>query len=210
MGRINLKDKIKHAQIVFSSLSRSKKAGGVFLVVIIGVLLYESLLAAHNLRLKALDLQFNSQHKLLTYYNGIVKNAPGVVNKLKEKENEFICVEEKFVREGELSDYFAHFRQLVGSYNLQAISLDFKPQEPLEGPNESPLIYYQKLPFEVSIKGNYFNIMLFLERLGQNKPIFKIQGIDINQEDPDSFVVSADIKAEVYILLNKDKEYASE
>lgn len=182
---------------------REKLILGIVLILFIGFLLYQSLIAMQIVRLKAIDFQFTSQKKLLDFYSRIMKQINVLMSEAKEEEGRLAQIKEKFVEEAELSNYFSNFRALVKSYNLSVASLDFKPQEAIEGLNKKPLAYYQRLPLKVSLRGSYFNIMFLLYNLERASPIFDIQSMRIGSESPDSYEIVIDMEAAIYILMRK-------
>lgn len=124
----DLKEKITGLKISSQRISKEKKIlGGVF-ILLIGFLLYESLIAFQINKLKAIDFQFISQKRLLDFYSQLTKHTDVLVNEKKEKEKDFNRIKERFVNEEELSGYFSDLRAKIKSHNLKIISLDFKPQ----------------------------------------------------------------------------------
>lgn len=200
MKRLNLKEKFTQIHLLLGSLSRGKKTGGAFLILLVGILLYESLITTQALKLKALAFQFHSEKKLVDYYHNLTQNASAITQGLKTGQQDLAKIEDKFVKERGLSEYSANFRKIIASYKLQVLSLDFKPQEPLRAQEKEPLKFYQKLPFDFSVKGSYFNIMLLLQKLEQGSPICEIRELHITQDNPDSYDTVASIKAAVFVL----------
>jgi Tfp pilus assembly protein PilO len=200
----DLKEKITGLKISSQRISKEKKIlGGVF-ILLIGFLLYESLIAFQINKLKAIDFQFISQKRLLDFYSQLTKHTDVLVNEKKEKEKDFNRIKERFVNEEELSGYFSDLRAKIKSHNLKIISLDFKPQENIAESEGEALNYYRRLPIDLSVGGNYFNTMSFLYRFEQDNPIFHIKSISIKQENPDSYEVVAQIRAFIYISLKKN------
>ena len=199
MGKLNLKEKSTQICLFIKSLPRAKKIGGALLILVAGVLLYESLVNDQVLKLKALARQFHSQKKLLSYYSKLLENAHAITNELEIRQQDFAKTENIFVKEEELSEYFANFRQLADICRLRIVSLDFKPKEPLMPMGKVPFNFYQRLPFNFSVKGNSFNVMQLLQKMEYGTPICEIRSLRIKQESPDSYEVIADIAATVFI-----------
>jgi len=204
-----LQRSFKEIKVSFSRIPNQRKILGVAGILLAGFLLYQSLIEIHLLRLKAANLQFISQKKLIDCYKRLIKNSGVFINEAREEEKTFNQVKEGFVDEGQLPDYFTNFRNLSKSYNLQVLALEFMPQEAIAGTGQKPLAYYQKLPFVLSLKGNYFNAMSLLYKLEEGKPIFDIDSIRIRQESPDSYDVLVDINASIYIILMEKTRYES-
>lgn len=199
---IILKDKIKGAWFLFKNLPLERRILGVLLILFIGFILYQSLIAVQMSKLKAIDFQFASQKKLVNFYNQIMKRTDVFKKELKEKEKNLQQINQKFVDEEELSDYFDNFRELAKSHNLKVLTLDFKPQEAITDLDTQPLSYYQKLHFNVSLKGGYFDTMTLLYKLEHTYPkIFNIQSMHIKQESPQSYEVFTDMEAVIYISI---------
>lgn len=184
----------------FKKLCRDDRAFGVLLVVLVAFLLYQSLLAVQISRLKAIDFQFTSQKKLLDYYTHLIEYKDILVEEVSEKHMAFSAIEERFINHREMPDYFNNLRRLAGLYNLEVVSLNFKPQESIAGYAGRTLLYFQRLPFEVSIKGNYFNLMFLLYKLEQGNPLFDIQSAQIKRVDAAGGEIAIDLKVAVYIL----------
>lgn len=197
-----IKQKLKEKQF-FKGVSKEKRITGILMVLLIGFLLYQSLLANQLTRLRAIDFQFICQKRLLDFYCRLMKHTDVLVNEAREKEMNLARIKTKFISEDELPNYFANFRNLVKSHNLTTISLDFKPQETVENLNGKLLKYFQRLPLDISLKGGYFNLMFLLHKLEQSSPIFEIKSIRLKQESPDSFEVLMDMEAAIYILMKK-------
>lgn len=197
-----IKQRLKNIQI-FKGISKEKRIIGILLVLLIGFLLYQSLIATQFIRLKAIDFQFISQKRLLDFYIQLMRRIDILINEAKEKERNLARIKTRFISEDELPDYFNNFRTLVKSHNLEVISLDFKPQEVIAGLNTKPLEHFQRLPLDISIKGGYSNIMFLLYKLERDSTIFDIKSIHIRQASPDSYEVLMDMKAAIYILMKK-------
>lgn len=203
-GKIEIiKQKLKTIRFL-QGISREKKIIGVLIFVLVGFLLYQSLLATQFLRLKAIDFQFSSQKKLVNFYRWLEGNTGILVNETKEKENNLLRMKESFIRDDELSNYFTNFRNLAKSHNLTVITLDFKPQKGVVGVDGKPLEYFQKLPLDVSLKGDYFNMMFLLYKLERGRPVFEINSVHLKQESPESYALIMDMKAALYVLMRKE------
>lgn len=187
-----MRDKIE----IIKGTPKGKIIFGVLIVLLAAFLLYESLLEVQLERLKAVDFKFISQKKLLDSYDQITKEEESLFNEAKAEEEDFLKIKAKFIPEEELSGYFSNFRNQVKLQNLGVSSLDFKPNDSDKGRFE----YFQKLSFNVSIKGDYFNIMSLLSKLEDNKPILDIKSVRIYKENPQDYAVGMDIQATIYIL----------
>jgi Tfp pilus assembly protein PilO len=199
----NLKEKIKDLLALLQSLPKEKIILGVLLILLIGFLLYQSLLTVQIARLKAVDFQFSSQKNLFDFYNRLLKDAEILIGDVRERESNFTQIKKKFVAEEELSNYFASLRAMAKSHNLKVLGLDFKPQEAITNLTGGPLTYYWRLPFELSLKGDYFNIMYLLYNLEQGNTLFDIQSMRIKKESPDTQEIALEMEAVVYILMKK-------
>lgn len=188
-----MRDKIE----IIKDTPKGKIIFGVLIVLLAAFLLYESLLEVQLKRLKAIDFKFISQKKLLDSYGRITKEEESLFNEAKAKEEDFSKIKAKFIPEEELLGYFSNFRNQVKLQNLGVSSLDFKPNDLEKG---GFFEYFQKLSFNVSIKGDYFNIMSLLSKLEENKPILDIKSVRIYKENPQDYAVRMDIQATIYIL----------
>jgi len=198
-----IKRKLKTIRLL-KGISREKKIIGILTFVLVGFLLYQSLLTGQFLRLKAIDFQFSSQKKLVNFYRWLEGSTGILVSEAKEKENNLLRMKESFIRDDELSNYFTNFRNLAKSHNLTVVTLDFKPQEGVAGLDGKPLEYFQKLPLDISLKGDYFNMMFLLYKLERGRPVFEINSVNLKQESPESYALIMDMKAAVYVLMRKE------
>lgn len=187
--------------LVFEGISKEKVALGACLVLFVGFILYNSLIAAQMRKLKTVKFQFISEQKLMDSYNLIIKNKDPLVTELKLREEKFAKVKEKFISEEDLPNYFTDFRSLIKSYHLEVASLDFSPQQIINGSDGKALNDFSKMSFVVSVTGEYFNAMLLLYELEQTDSIFDKESVVISQEGMDPSIVVMDIKAVIYILL---------
>lgn len=200
----SIKGKLKNFAISFQKISKEKRIIGVILVLLAGFLLYESLIDVQVKRLKAKGFQFISQKKLLDFYCKLIIDADSLVNAKAETEEKFNQVKKRVVLENGLSDFFAGFRNQVKSFNAQIVALDFKPQESIKSADKASLKYYHRLPFEVSLKGNYYNILQLLQKLEYGDPALHIISIHIKKVfDQDSDVVM-ELKMEIFVLIDKE------
>lgn len=197
-----LKEKVKEIIVLFQRLSKEKRILGIVIILLIGFLLYDSLLAAQLLKLKAIGFQFVSEKRLLGFYNRLVKDVDTLVDEAEEREKKFSLLKENFLDEESLPSYFNQLRSQIKSHNLQVVSLDFKPQELAPSLNKKPLSYYKRLPFELALKGNYFNLMSLLYKLEESSPLLQMNSLRIKQESPDSYEVVINMKITIYILKN--------
>lgn len=201
---IILKEKINEALILLRAVSKKNIILGIFLILAIGFLLYNSLIAVQMKRLKTIDFQFVSKKKLIDSYSQLIKQTDVLKRALKDKEKELSLAKQKFVDEKELSNYFANFRELVKSHRLKLLDLNFNPREAITDLDEEPLTYFQRLRFNASMQGGYFDVMFLLYKLEQDNPkLFDIQYINIRQESRDSPGVIIEMKAIIYILIKR-------
>jgi Tfp pilus assembly protein PilO len=194
-----IKEKLKNQQIL-QGLSREKKILAIILLILVGFLLYQSLLASQFLRLKATDFQFSSLRKLFNFYNRLLNRTDVLVTETKEKERDMRRIRKSFIDEEELPNYFTDLRSMVKSQNLTIASLDFKPQELVKDAKGKALEYVKMLPLDISLKGNYFNLMSLLHKLENSAPIFEIKSVHLKQENPASYEVSMYVTSAIYIL----------
>jgi hypothetical protein len=199
-----LKNKIQNLRLAFKGFPKERMLLWLILLLSAGFILYQSLIIFQVKKLKAVDLYFLSQKKLLDFYDQIMENAGALKKELAEAKNIFRMKKEKFVEEQNLPNYFTHFRELVKSNRLKILALDFKPQEIIPAAQGEPLSYYQKLRFNASLQGDYFDIMHLLYELEYVNPkIFDIQSLRIQQENPRSRQVVTDMDVTVYIFMEK-------
>lgn len=196
------KNKIQDLQSAFKNIPKEKVFLGLIIVLSIGFILYQSLIIIQFKRLKAVDLYFLSQKKLLDFYDQIMANVDVLKKDLTEAENAFQIRKARFIGEQELPNYFTHFRKLAKSHGLKILALDFKPQEAVTDSEGNALTYYQKLRFNTSLEGDYFDAMRLIYELEYISPkIFDIQTLRIKQTNPRSREVFADLDVTVYIFM---------
>ncbi len=201
---MTLKNNIESMRLTFKSTPKERIFLWLILILSVGFALYQFLIIFQFKKLKAVDLYFLSQKKLVDFYERTMENANIFKKELRDAENNFALTKERFVNEEDLPNYFNHFRELAKSHGLKVLTLDFKPQETIADPEGIPLTYYQKLHFNVSLKGDYFDVVSLLYELEYVSPkIFDIQTLGIKQEDPESRQVFADIDVIVYIFMEK-------
>jgi Tfp pilus assembly protein PilO len=193
-----LKDKLKEIRAYSQGVTRQRKILGVFLILFVGFLLYQSLISSQLARLKAVNTQWRSKKKLMVFYDRLMLNDTELINELKENENNINQLKEKFVAESDLTNYFGGLREQVKSQGLGILSLDFKARQPVSQ-------YYQQIPFNISLKGDYYDLMSLLHNLGANKPIFEIKSVNLKRQDGQSYDLTMNMDAAIYILLGAGK-----
>lgn len=201
---IILKEKISEAMVLLGGASKKDIILGIFSILAAGFILYNSLIAAQMGRLKTIDFQFVSKKKLVDSYSQMIKQTDVIKKALRDKEKEVSLTKQKFVDEKELSNYFANFRELVKAQRLRLLDLNFYPKEAIADLDEEPLTYFQRLRFNASIEGGYFDAMYLLYKLEQDNPkLFDIQSVHIKQESGESSEVIIEMKAIIYIFLKR-------
>jgi hypothetical protein len=188
---------------LLQGMPRSKVIIGILFILLTGFILHQSLIAIQMRKLKAMDFQFASQKKLLKFYDRIMKEEAIFQDEANNKEEVLAKVKESFIPEEELADYFNNLRALARLNNVEVASLELNPQELEVDSKEAKFVYFRKLSFDLSLKGDYFNIMYLLYKLEQNKPIYDIKSVRISQDNPPDSFVAANIKAAIYILQGK-------
>ncbi len=196
-----LKIETKKTIAALNNLPKQVKTIGAFLIILSAFLLYESLLSGQLLKLKALRQELISKKKLFLRYDELVKNDQAIEKEMQDTQERLSRMRSNFVSEQELSKYFASFRELVKSYNLQIISLDFKPQEEIQASADKKLAHFQVLPFSFSLKGNYFDTMLLLYKLQQTNPLLDIESMRLQQGDENSYNIETEAKAKIAVLV---------
>jgi len=195
-----VKEKIINASQTFKVIPKERIIVGAALVLFISFLFYQSIIVVQIRRLKALDFQFNSQRRLLDFYNQLVTNRSDLIEEKKENEKMLSRMKENFVPEEELSSYFDNFRAMVKSANIEVVALDFKPQENPGEFNGRQFSYFQILPLSVSLRGDYFSMMSLLYKLENGKSLFDIKSIRISEDALGTESVTMDIQACIYIF----------
>jgi hypothetical protein len=201
MAKISLKG----IRAAVKNAPKEKVLLGCLLMLSLVFILYQSLIIIQIKRLKAVDLYFLSQKKLLDFYDRIMENADALKEELAEAQNSFGIKKEKFIDAEDLPNYFTHFRELVKSHGLKISALDFKPQEAITDSEGRELTYYQKLHFNASLEGDYFAALRLIYELEYLSPkIFDIQTLRIKQTNPQSREVTTDLEVTVYIFTGEN------
>ncbi|MFH0877010.1 MAG: type 4a pilus biogenesis protein PilO [Candidatus Omnitrophota bacterium] len=196
------------AKPFLSGISRDRKILGGVIISLVGFLLYESLLSSQLVRLKADSLQLRSERKLLASHYVLAENLDEVTRDVRTEEQSLRRFKDQFVRENELSDYFTSLRNIIKSHNTEVVSLDVKPQENV-GPGEGQwFVFFLKQPFDISLKGDYANIMDLFHRLEFGKPHVTIESFHIRPESAGSYDVVMDLRVAVYLSIDRT-QYAT-
>lgn len=203
---MTLKNSIKSMRLAFKCTPKEKVLLWLIIILSLGFILYHFLIVFQIKKLKAVDLYFLSQKKLTDFYEQIMQNADLFKKELGDTQEAFRLTKEKFINAEDLPNYFTHFRELAKSHGLTVLALDFKPQEAISDPQGKPLTYFQRLHFNVSLKGDYFESMRLIYELEYLSPnIFDIQTLHIKQQDTESQEVVSDLDVMVYILMNESQ-----
>ena len=196
---------LKNIRSALKNAPKEKVLMGFLLMLSLIFVLYQSLIMVQIKRLKAVDLYFLSQKKLLDFYDRIMENADTLKKELGKAENSFAIKKEKFIDAQDLPNYFTHFRELAKSHGLKILTLDFKPQEDITDSGGQTLTYFQKLRFSTSLEGDYFAALRLIYELEYLSPkIFDIQSLEIKQTNPQSREVTTDLDVIVYIFMGEN------
>ena len=109
---------LKNIRSALKNAPKEKVLMGFLLMLSLIFVLYQSLIMVQIKRLKAVDLYFLSQKKLLDFYDRIMENADTLKKELGKAENSFAIKKEKFIDAQDLPNYFTHFRELAKSHGI--------------------------------------------------------------------------------------------
>ncbi len=181
-------------------ISREKKIIGIAISLLAGFLLYQSMLANQFSKLESKSFQLKSKSSLLNFYEKIETDVDSLIKKANAKAIDLAETKKDFVSEDGLPIYFDNFRSRVKSLGLELLSLDIEPKEEILGRDRKPLEFFQKQPLNISVKGDYSNVMLLLYQLERDNPLFYIYFLSVTQSDTSSFDVIMALKEDIYIL----------
>ena len=177
----------------FKIISRKKVLLGIFLLLGLSLLLYQSLLALQLVKSKAMGFYFFSQRKLVNYQQKIIKDPQILRSKIDAMKNKLDNLEKSFVPERELTPLFNDLKGLINQTQNDLVSLDIKPMIAIET--------YQRLPFSISVKGHYVDIIVLLNRLEGYSHLIDIKDIKIQPtgESP-SEAVLMNLETEIFVI----------
>lgn len=173
---------------------RQKIVLGVIFLVGLGLLLYQSLLSMQLVKAKALELTLLSQKKLVTCQTGFIKEPALLAAKIAISKNRLNALERNFIPSSELAKFFEDLKGLVSITENRLISLDRKPFITLEA--------YEQLPFVISLRGYYADIVLLLNKLELYPHLIDVKSLKIQslENETKSFEVIMEMEAEVFLI----------
>jgi len=164
----------------------------IVLLVGLGLLLYQSLLGLQFKKSKALRFCFSSQKRLADYQKMIIQKPKILLAKIEAEENKLKDLEKRFIPEREIGQVFNDLKSLIGVTGNHLDSLDIKP-----------LVYdgaYQELPFSISVKGHYVDIILLLNKLEGYPRLIDITDIKIRSTGIKSSEVMMSLEAKLFVV----------
>lgn len=175
----------------FKVISRKKILLGVALLVGLGLLLYQSLLALQFKRSKAMGFCFSSQKKLVAYQQKIIQEPQILLAKIEVKRDKLKNLEKRFIPEREIGQLFNELKGLISRTENHLESLDIRPLVSLGT--------YQELPFSISVRGHYVDIILLLNKFESYPYLIDIKDIKIKSTGVKSSEVLMSLEAKLFV-----------
>ena len=155
----------------FKIISRQKIILGIIFIVALSLLLYQSLLSVQLVRAKALEFRLLSQERLIAYQRKVIRDPQLLIDKIEKTKNKLAGLEKRFIPEQRLTKFFDDLKGLVSNTDNRLLSLDIMPAI-----NNGT---YEKLPFIISLRGYYVDIVSFLNKLEGYPRLIDIKDIKI-------------------------------
>ena len=155
----------------FKIISRQKIILGIIFIVALSLLLYQSLLSVQLVIAKALEFRLLSQERLITYQRKVIRDPQLLIDKIEKTKNKLAGLEKRFIPEERLTKFFDDLKGLVSNTDNRLLSLDIMPAI-----NNGT---YEKLPFIISLRGYYVDIVSFLNKLEGYPRLIDIKDIKI-------------------------------
>lgn len=175
----------------FRIISPKKILLSIVLLVGLGLLLYQSLLGLQLKRSRALRFCFSSQKRLADYQKMIIQEPKILLAKIEAEKNKLKNLEKRFVPEREIGQVFNDLKGLISVTENHLESLDIRP-----------LVYrgtYQELPFSISVKGHYVDIILLLNKLEGYPQLIDIADIKIRSTGVKPSEVLMSLEARLFV-----------
>jgi Tfp pilus assembly protein PilO len=174
-------------------IPRKKIILGIGLLLGIGILLYQSLLSMQLIRSRTMGFYLWSRKRLVAYQRKIIQNPRLLSSKIEGIKNKLKNLEKQFVPERELTFLFNDLKGLINNTQNDLVSLDIKPMMAMG--------VYHRLPFSITVKGNYADIMLLLNRLEGYAHLIDIKDIKIEPAGEGSLeVVTMSLEVESFVI----------
>jgi Tfp pilus assembly protein PilO len=174
-------------------MSRKKIILGAGLLLGIGILLYQSLLSVQLIRSRTMGFYLWSRKRLVAYQRKIIQDPRLLSSKIEGIKNKLKNLEKQFVPERELTFLFNDLKGLINNTQNDLASLDIKPMIAMG--------VYHKLPFSITVKGNYADVVLLLNRLERYAHLIDIKDIKIQPAGEGSLeVVTMSLEAESFVI----------
>jgi len=155
----------------FKIISRQKIILGIIFIVALSLLLYQSLLSVQLVRAKALEFRLLSQERLIAYQRKVIRDPQLLIDKIEKTKNKLAGLEKRFIPEQRLTKFFDDLKGLASNTDNRLLSLDIMPAI-----NNGT---YEKLPFIISLRGYYVDIVSFLNKLEGYPRLIDIKDIKI-------------------------------
>jgi len=191
--------KINH----FKVMPLKRIAPAALLLLGLSLLLYQSLISQQIIKLKAIKFQSFSQKKLLAQKNIIAEDPDILLGRLKAVENQLVSLKSKFVFEQDLPKYFDSLRGLISKTDNRLSSLDLKSTAGISDivlPGKNTIRFYQRLPFNITINGDYIGALLLLNKLEEDPRLLEINNIKIEATQKTAAEVKLDLDLNLYVL----------
>jgi Tfp pilus assembly protein PilO len=122
-------------------------------------------------RAKALEFRLLSQERLIAYQRKVIRDPQLLIDKIEKTKNKLAGLEKRFIPEQRLTKFFDDLKGLVSNTDNRLLSLDIMPAI-----NNGT---YEKLPFIISLRGYYVDIVSFLNKLEGYPRLIDIKDIKI-------------------------------
>jgi len=173
-------------------MPRKKIILGIGLLLGIGILLYQSLLSIQLISSKRMGFYLWSRKRLVAYQRKIIQDPRLLSSKIEWIKNKLKNLEKQFVPERELTFLFNDLKGLINNTQNDLVSLDIKPMMAMG--------VYHRLPFSITVKGNYADIMLLFNRLEGYPRLIDIKDIKIEPAEGSLEMVTMSLEAESFVI----------
>lgn len=196
-------------ELIFKMDIKVKIFGTFVILITVSYFLYSFSIVPLLHQRRSLRKELTAQQRLAEVRLASIDRVDSLEKELAEKKEVLKKINTKFLKEKELPAFFTELRNLIGESNVDIVNLTVQEKQPLSAKpvaEKKGEIKFERLPVNITLQGNYLDIIDFFAQLRKKPTLFTIPRISMRAEDETNESIFTDLQLVFYIIYEKTEE----
>lgn len=180
-----------------------KLFGGFAVLILVSYILYTFSIIPLINRQKHLKVNLSIQEQLVTSRKADIVNIDSLEEELRMRKEDLKKVEAMFLKEEQLPTLFMEIRKLAEDMDVNIVNLKVLTKKPLKITGEKGSAEYEELPVDLTLNGDYLNVMTFFTKLREKDILFSIPSLSISRGRGEAGIINLGSRVIFYLVLQE-------